>query len=214
MPPFYEIKFLSQQSWLVQFENRIALDVHAQVMSLVHALNTTPAPAQTAVAPGISSVAIYFDRAKIPAETVKDHLAEILSSLQIINLQPGKLVEIPVVYNGPDLESVARYCNMNVNEVIQLHSEKVYQVFMIGFQPGFPYLGIVDEKIRVPRLPQPRTSVPAGSVALAGWQTGIYPSTSPGGWQLIGQTSVSLFNNNQEPVSLLQAGDQVRFIPQ
>ncbi len=125
----------------------------------------------------------------------------------------GELVTLPVIYDGPDLAFVAEHARMSAGEVIELHSRPEYLVYMIGFAPGFPYLGGLDEKLATPRLERPRISVPAGSVGIGGAQTGVYPVESPGGWRLIGRTSVVLYDPKREPPSLLAAGDRVRFRP-
>ena len=125
-------------------------------------------------------------------------------------------VIIPVCYGGeygPDLEFVAQYHNLSVNEVINKHSESQYLVYMIGFMPGFPYMGGLNLELATPRLSSPRAVVPQGSVGIAGQQTGLYPLTSPGGWQLIGRTPLTLFDVNSDPPTLLRSGDRVRFKP-
>lgn len=114
---------------------------------------------------------------------------------------------------GPDLEYVARYHHMSCHQVVAIHSQRDYQVYMLGFVPGFPYLGEMDERIATPRLAAPRVSIPAGSVGIAGGQTGVYPVESPGGWRLIGRTPVGLYDPFRQPPVLLRAGDTVRFIP-
>jgi inhibitor of KinA len=121
-------------------------------------------------------------------------------------------VIIPVFYNGEDLRGLAELHDLAVEEVIDLHCNKTYRVFMIGFLPGFAYMGKLDKRIATPRHASPRTQVPAGSVAIAGFQTGIYPLSSPGGWQLIGQTPKMIFDTRKEQPCLLQAGDMVQFI--
>src|SRR5262249_50291792 len=126
-----------------------------------------------------------------------------------------RVIEVPTIYGGefgPDLDFVAQYHNLTPEEVIRIHSERDYRVFMLGFTPGFPYLGEVDERIATPRLDIPRKRVPAGSVGIAAKQTGIYPIESPGGWRLIGQTSLTLFDPGREPPFLIDAGDTVRFV--
>lgn len=133
---------------------------------------------------------------------------------QSVNYQ-GKLVEIPVQYGGEfgeDLHEVASYHNTTAEEIIRRHTASTYTVFMMGFQPGFPYLGGLPENLHTPRKAVPRTRVPAGSVGIGGSQTGVYPFASPGGWQLLGRTEMPLFNLQQTPPVLLQAGDHVRFI--
>lgn len=130
-------------------------------------------------------------------------------------VRQGKHVEIPVVYGGAygaDLAEVAAFHKVTADEVVRLHSEPVYTVFMMGFQPGFPYLGGLPEHLHTPRRAVPRKEVAAGSVGIGGSQTGVYPFASPGGWQLIGHTDITLFQTASYPPTLLQAGDTVRFV--
>ncbi|UJF34438.1 5-oxoprolinase subunit PxpB [Paenibacillus hexagrammi] len=130
--------------------------------------------------------------------------------------QAPKVVEIPVCYGderGPDLEEVAHYHKLAVEEIIEIHTAKIYTVYMIGFAPGFAYLGGLDERIATPRRSIPRTQLPMGAVGIGGSQTGVYPLQTPGGWNWIGQTPIRLFRPESSPPSLLQAGDEVRFVP-
>lgn len=132
-------------------------------------------------------------------------------------LPESRLVEIPVIYGGeygPDLAVVAEHAALTPGQVVELHSSSDYVVFFIGFQPGFPYLGGLDQRLHTPRRAEPRVAVPAGSVGIGGSQTGVYPLASPGGWQLIGQTHTALFDPLQQPPTLLRPGDRVRFVPQ
>jgi KipI family sensor histidine kinase inhibitor len=127
-----------------------------------------------------------------------------------------KIVEIPILYGGeygPDLSFVADCAKLSENEIISIHSETLYRVYMIGFTPGFPYLGILDSKLHISRRETPRNSIPAGSVAIAEGQTGIYPVESPGGWHIIGKTPVALFDFNLNPPTLVSIGDSVKFVP-
>ena len=132
-------------------------------------------------------------------------------------LPASRQVDIPVVYGGeagPDLAVVAEQASLSISQVVELHSSSEYVVYFIGFQPGFPYLGGLDPRLHTPRRAEPRVSVPAGSVGIGGSQTGVYPLASPGGWQLIGQTPIALFDPLQQPPTLLRPGDTVRFVPQ
>ncbi|EOR22508.1 allophanate hydrolase subunit 1 [Niallia nealsonii AAU1] len=151
-----------------------------------------------------------------PFLIVKSRMEEIINHLEEAEMTTNRKMEIPVCYGGeygPDLEFVARYNNLTVDQVIALHSSGEYFVHMIGFAPGFPFLGGMSEKIATPRRSTPRQLIPAGSVGIAGVQTGVYPIATPGGWQLIGKTPLQLFLPNKNPPSLLQAGDIVKFFP-
>ena len=133
-------------------------------------------------------------------------------------LEPeSRFIEIPVVYGGaggPDLAVVAAHCGLSEKQVVELHSSVEYVVWFLGFQPGFPYLGSLPEQLHTPRRAEPRLLVPAGSVGIGGPQTGVYPLATPGGWQLIGHTSLSLFDPARDEPILLRPGDSVRFVPQ
>lgn len=164
---------------------------------------------------GMNNVTIYH---ALHADTtqLKQQLQQLWQ--QIANQTPnyqGRLIEIPVHYGGEfgeDLADVAKFHQTTPEDIIRRHTQATYTVFMMGFQPGFPYLGGLPENLHTPRRDVPRTRVPAGSVGIGGSQTGVYPFTSPGGWQLLGRTEMPLFDLRQNPPVLLQAGDQVRFI--
>ena len=147
----------------------------------------------------------------------KNYLNTIIQDIEKNNsINEVSTVEIPVVYGeefGPDLDRVAKHCGLTKDEVIKKHSKEEYLVYFIGFSIGFPYLGGLNNSLSTPRLEIPRTTVPKGSIAIAGSQTGIYPLSSPGGWNLIGKTPVSIFNINDPGKSLLKMGDSVRFKP-
>ncbi len=159
------------------------------------------------------SVAVHFDPLTLDIETVRDTLTRAADAPQ--TLSEGKTVVIPVQYGGemgPDLRAVAAFAGMTPDEVVARHAGARYRVFMLGFLPGFAYLGTVDEAIAVPRHATPRVKVPGGSVGIAGRQTGVYPRDSPGGWQLIGRTPMSLFDPHRTPAALVVPGDTVRFV--
>ncbi len=136
-----------------------------------------------------------------------------LNDVRVDDLPLSLIKEIPVIYNGPDLQRVADHNHLTAAEVGERHAAVIYKVYMLGFSPGFPYLGDLDPRLHTPRLPNPRTRVPAGAVAIGGQHTGVYPSESPGGWNIIGHTPSRLF----DPAAMtffLHPGDRVRFIPQ
>ncbi|HET8547722.1 MAG TPA: 5-oxoprolinase subunit PxpB [Bryobacteraceae bacterium] len=162
--------------------------------------------------PGYASLLISFDPRLITHEAV-EALAREADSLEM-SVPAARTVEIPVCYGGdfgPDLGEVAEHCGLSIDRVIELHSSAEYLVHFLGFSPGFAYLGGMPEAIATPRLTSPRVRVEAGSVGIAGKQTGVYPLASPGGWRIIGRTPLRLFSLEQEPPALLAMGDRVRF---
>ena len=147
-------------------------------------------------------------------EDLQKRLAELYGNLEDADLGASKVVEIPTLYGGeygPDIEFVATHTNLTEAEVIEVHTSADYLVYMVGFNPGFPYLGGMSEKIATPRLPTPRVRMVPGSVGIAERQTGIYPLASPGGWRVIGRSPIKMFDPGREPPSLVEAGDLVRF---
>ncbi|CAB3737712.1 5-oxoprolinase subunit PxpB [Paraburkholderia rhynchosiae] len=165
------------------------------------------------VVPGMNNLTLVFD----PLEADRDALtSRLLEAWDAVSEAPalGRQVEIPVQYGGefgPDLAAVANHTGLSVREVVERHSSGEYVVFFLGFQPGFAYMGGLEAALHTPRRASPRLEVPAGSVGIGGEQTGIYPATSPGGWQLIGRTELPLFDPTRRPPTLLQPGDRVRF---
>lgn len=173
-----------------------------------------PFPGLIEVVPAYDSFAVFFDLAICTADQVKEEVVlQVAETVGERSLEEGKLVEIPVVYDGIDLIDVAQVNGLSVDEVVKLHSGQVYEVVTLGFVPGFPFLRGLHEQLATPRRAEPRKVVPAGSVGIAGGQTGVYPTATPGGWNLIGRTDAVLFNAQREVPSLLAAGDRVRFVP-
>jgi KipI family sensor histidine kinase inhibitor len=159
---------------------------------------------------GYATVTVHFD----PDQTTYDALGAAVKRLAAKRppmAEPGRLHRIPVVYDGEDLEVVASGLKLARERIVELHTRPIYRVFMVGFVPGWAYLGPLPEELELPRRDNPRTLVPAGAVAIAGRQTGIYPLPSPGGWHLIGRTSVRLFLPDSDPPCLFRAGDRVKF---
>jgi inhibitor of KinA len=199
----------------------IQVGINALVSQLFDYCNKRPFKGFIEAVPAYASLTVFYDVIQVRnaytyADTayslVENYLAIALQNLSSIEIKEPTLIEVPVVYDGEDLVFVAAHNQLSIEEVIQIHTEAIYRVYMMGFLPGFAYLGGMDERIATPRKSTPRTKVPAGSVGIAGKQTGIYPLESPGGWQLIGRTLVSLFNIDSSNPTLLKAGDLVRFV--
>ncbi|WP_297852762.1 5-oxoprolinase subunit PxpB [Meiothermus sp.] len=190
-----------------------ALDPQASVQMhrLVQALVADLLPGVTDLVPGYVNLYIEYDAEKVFRARVERWVERHLPRLP--TLPQGREVEMPVRYDGPDLPWVAQETGLSVEEVVRLHSEPLYRVFATGFTPGFPFMGPLPERLRLPRRSTPRPLVPAHAVAIAGNQTGIYPLPSPGGWHLIGTALTQVYNPLRERVFLLEAGDQVRFVP-
>lgn len=202
---------------LVAFGAAIDPRINARVHSLAAAVGAARLPGFGEAVPAYTSLLVHYDPLRLTYAGALDALHALLPGLeQQQDVSTGRLVEIPVRYggeDGPDLETVASLNGLSPQEVVAIHSGGEYPVYMIGFLPGFPYLGGMDPRIAAPRRERPRTRVPAGSVGIAGEQTGIYSLESPGGWQLIGRTPLALFDPLREPPALLAPGDRVRFVP-
>ena len=208
------------QAITVEFDAEISDQVNDRVYALADAFLASPPPWLIELVPSYRSLLIQYDALQVDFDAVAATLGErvkaAVPSDSGLDVRHPKIYELPVVYGGdygPDLDAVAKHAQLSPDEVVQIHSTATYRVFMIGFSPGFPYLGGMDSRIACPRLATPRIRVPAGSVGIAESQTGVYPGASPGGWQLIGQTPVRLFDESHDPPSVLQPGHFVRFVP-
>ena len=192
---------------------RIDPVINARVVALAAGVRAARYPGVRDVVPSYSAVTVYFD----PLRTDLDQLWAVLEEVAAAPMgdaEPARKVVVGVRYGGtagPDLEAVAVFAGCSTKEVVRRHTAPRYRVYMVGFLPGFPYLGTVDARIAMPRRSSPRLAVPAGSVGIAGTQTGIYPTTAPGGWRLIGLAAVDPFDAGREPPSLFRPGDTVRF---
>lgn len=189
--------------------------LNLRVHHLAARLAAAPLAGIRELTPAYNSLLIHYDPLLLSYAQVETWVLQHAAPEEETAAQPARCVEIPTRYGGeygPDLEFVARHNGLTPAEVIQIHTAAEYTVYLMGFTPGFPYLGGMDERIAAPRLASPRTSIPAGSVGIAGQQTGIYPLASPGGWQLIGRTAIPLFNPHAEAPCLLSPGDHLRFV--
>ena len=204
----------SDRSLLVVLGEEISAEAHRKVLRLAPLLKS--AHGVVNVHPAYTSILIDFDPLAIGHRDLERMAAELNAQAVAAPLPEPRPVEIPVCYGGeygPDLEEVAALHGRTAEDVAAIHASAEYLVYFLGFSPGFPYLGGMPESIAAPRLATPRRRVPAGSVAIGGRQTGVYPLASPGGWRIIGRTPLRLFRPDQDPPALLQMGDHVKFIP-
>ena len=218
----YRIFPLGDTAVTVDFGNCIDEAINREVIARFHQLQQHPLPGMIEAAPAYSSFVVYYDVLKVrkaipPGDTafefIKQQLEERLKQPIQQNIEPGRLIKIPVCYESafaPDIQYLSATKNISIDGVIHTHTSKPYKVYMLGFLPGFAYMGEVDEKIAIPRKPQP-VNIVEGSVGIAGKQTGIYPLASPGGWQIIGRTPLKLFEVTKEEPTLFRAGDIVQF---
>ncbi|HSJ31710.1 MAG TPA: 5-oxoprolinase subunit PxpB [Longimicrobiales bacterium] len=214
---------LGDAALLIELGHAIDAATHARVRAAFDALTAAAIPGVTDIVPAYTGIAVHYDPVPVarsesdgsPYETMRRTVVTALENVQAAVLAPGRTVEIAVRYggdDGPDLDFVARHAGLSAADVVAMHAGAEYTVFMVGFTPGFPYLGGLPERLATPRRSSPRASVPAGSVGIAGKQTGIYPLRTPGGWQIIGRTDERLFRPELDPPTLLRIGDRVRFI--
>lgn len=214
---YEEPRFLSggDKAIFVEFGDAIAPELNRRVRNLMLTIQDKKISGIIETVPTYRSLLVYFDPRQISAKKLRETLYSLTQPLAESGLPKPKLIEIPTAYGGeygPDLEFVAAYNGLSVPEVVEIHIGTPYLIYMIGFVPGFPYLGGMSPRIVTPRLETPRAKITAGSVGIAGNQTGIYPVESPGGWRLIGRTPLKLFDPSREPLALFQAGDYLTFV--
>lgn len=206
---------LGDSAVVIELGNVIKETTLARVRAVAAALTREPPVGVVDVVPAFTTVTVFYDLGRIhDYETFCSDLAARAKKARSAKQEGMRTVTIPVCYGGdygPDLAEVAAIAHLSTEEVVALHTGPTYLVHAIGFTPGFPYLGGLSEKLRVARRATPRKSVPAGSVGIGGEQTGVYPIASPGGWNLIGRTPVTLFDPNRDEPTLVRMGDQVQF---
>ena len=204
------------QALIVEFGDAIDPDVNRRVHDLAHAIESAGVTGVYDLVPTYRSLLVYYNPVRTTWPDLEDSLRSLLSETGDRVTSTPRVVLLPTLYGGeygPDLEFVSENAGLSPDEVIILHSGTDYLVYMMGFSPGFPYLGGLDERLATPRLESPRLEIPAGSVGIAESQTGVYPVASPGGWQLIGRTPLRLFDETAEHPAVLRAGDYIRFVP-
>lgn len=219
----YHIFPLGDSAMTVDFGSRISPELNSAVMKLFHELQAEPLPGMKEAVPAYSSLSVHYDllqcsRQRPAGQTVFEWMGELLHrrlrALDYEEMVPSREMIIPVCYDvslAPDLSSLAKEKKLSIDEVIHLHSANSYRVYLLGFLPGFTYLGETDEKLAMPRKMQPVQVYP-GSIGIAGRQTGIYSLPSPGGWHVIGRTPLRLFDKDREPLTLLKPGDSIKFV--
>ncbi len=198
----------------MEFGSSITEEINKKIRAMTLAIEENKLAGIVEIVPTYRSLMIHYNSLIIDYDELVCFLKELEKSVDTIELPAPEVIEIPTLYGGeygPDIENVANHNNITVDEVIKIHTSKEYLIYMLGFTPGFAYLGGMDEKIATPRLLSPRTKIPAGSVGIADKQTGIYPIASPGGWQLIGATPLDLFDSVREMPIWLKAGNYILF---
>lgn len=217
-----KIVLASEDSLQIQFEQKICPEVNRRISAFVEefASLTRDMPEVYEIVPTYCAASVYFDEKKNKPALLKKIALEALEKTcgaGVDGAACGKTIRIPVCYEGkefaPDLERVCANARLSEEEAVRIHSSTDYLIYMMGFLPGFPYLGGMDERLETPRLETPRTKIPAGSVAIGGKQTGLYPSESPGGWNIIGRTPLKVFDLERDPIFLYKAGDKIHFVP-
>lgn len=213
-----EIKIFTagDSSVLIEFGQEISPKINARITALVHLMKAQHIEGVTDMIPAFASLLINYDPRVISYNMLRERLEKLLKLEVSEEASAARVFEIPVCYGGeygPDLQNIADHAGLTPQEVIDIHCSKDYLIYMLGFLPGFSYLGGLDERIHTPRLANPRIRIPAGSVGIGGSQTGIYPLDSPGGWQLLGLTPVKTYDPDREVPILFEAGDYIRFVP-
>lgn len=206
---------------LIEFATSIGDEAFDRCRAIVEELDLRPPRDLAEVVPSFTRVLVRFHpRGKVDSAARADALVSRLRDVSAKSVAPVEVKDIPAVYDGPDLGTLAEAHGLSTADVIELHSRPVYKVYLLGFAPGFPYLGELDPRLHTPRKPTPRTLVPAGSIAIGGEHTGIYPADGPGGWHLIARTTTRLFDDDagrpftdERERFYLRPGDRVRFVP-
>jgi inhibitor of KinA len=214
---------LGDAALTIEFGNEISPEINNHILKIASHINKNQFEGFIEIVPAYSSVSVFYDVLKVRKtfpdfptafDAVKNILRETLQTVDNLTELKSRLIEIPICFDtefAPDLESVASKNNLTRQKFIEIFTEKTYRVYMLGFLPGFAYMGEVDDRIAAPRRETPRLKVPKGSVGIAGKQTGIYSLESPGGWQIVGRTNVELFTPEAEIPTFFQAGDSVKF---
>jgi len=212
------MKFLKagDSALVIELGNEISPVINFKLKKITEFLDNLNKQGIRDLLPTYRSIIVYYNPLLVSFDEIKNIVEENCNfENEKTDEIEKEIVEIPVLYGGeygPDLENIATHNNITTEEVIKIHTSGEYLVYMLGFTPGFPYLGGMSKKIATPRLKEPRTKIPAGSVGIAGEQTGVYPIESPGGWQLLGRSPLNFFNPNSDKPFLLKAGQYIKFV--
>ena len=204
---------LGDSAATIEFGNEISAEFNNKAVNLARQIENTPFDGIIEAVPAYASLTVFYDSRLTTFEAVKGELARLSNNIFSIAKLTPSLVEIPILVSSEmDLARVAAYAALSSDEVLEIFLAQTYRVYMLGFLPGFAYMGELDDRIACPRLETPRTKVPKGSVGIAGKQTGIYPLESPGGWNIIGRTDLQMFDPASDQPCILKPGDEVRFV--
>lgn len=214
---YKQVKYLisGDSAIIMEFGNEISKEINSKIRSTIKKIEENKLKGVVEMVPTYRSITISYNPLITSYKELVGKLKEFENEAASLEEESVKLIEIPTLYGGeygPDLDFVAENAGLSKDEVIKIHTGTDYLVYMLGFAPGFTYLGGMDERIATPRLKSPRLKIAAGSVGIAGSQTGMYPSDSPGGWQLIGRTPLKLYDENSEPPVFVNSGDYIRYI--
>lgn len=213
-----EVRFLTcgDCAVTVAFAQEIREDTNRKIRYLAKKLQNAGIHGLQETVPTYCSLTVYYEPLVLSRRKLEHQILHFLAAYQPDTAEKKRIFQIPVCYEGefaPDMEDVCRLTGLSREQVIALHSSVDYLIYMLGFLPGFPYLGGMDPRLEVPRLDSPRTRIPAGAVGIGGKQTGVYPLASPGGWRLIGRTPAVIYDPNREKPIVYEAGDYIRFCP-
>lgn len=213
-----KIRFLTagDSSMLIEFGNEISPEINRKITAVVQLMKAQQIEGVVDMIPAFCSLLINYDPRIITYEHLRKRMEQLVKLDVAAEQTARKIIEIPVCYGGeygPDIENIAKHSGVSVEEVIRIHSSRDYLIYMLGFMPGFAYLGGLEECLHTPRLANPRIKINAGSVGIGGSQTGIYPLDSPGGWQLLGMTPVKVYDPMRDVPILYEAGEYIRFVP-
>ncbi len=212
----FSIQPLGDTGIIIQFGTEISEAIYQQIRQYVYWLEQSCIEGIVEWVPAYTTLAVFYRPNIISYDELSQKLLKIGEKIESMPVPDPIVIEIPTLYGkeaGPDIQFVAETNGLSEEEVVKIHSSSDYLIYMIGFVPGFPYLGGMDKRIAAPRKKTPRSRIPAGSIGIAGEQTGIYPLETPGGWQIIGRTPVKLYDPQKQDLILLKAGDYIRFVP-